>query len=159
MAGEPTALARSIARGFWQPRHSRGAYPGAAARARHPMDCAVQDERDEQSRAIPVAADRARRYAHTGAARAHAARADDPGRTIRSIDGGVTMRRLLLLATALAVAACGSKSHEEAKVPEAAPPEPAAAATPAPAPTADAAAIDAAVANADRPKADKDQDV
>jgi predicted methyltransferase len=38
------------------------------------------------------------------------------------------MRRLLLLATALALAACGSKSHEEAKAPEAAPPEPAAAA-------------------------------
>jgi predicted methyltransferase len=69
----------------------------------------------------------------------------------------MTMRRLLLLATALALAACGSKSHEEAKAPEAAPPEPAAAA--APAPTADAAAIDAAVANAERSKEDKDQDV
>ena len=66
------------------------------------------------------------------------------------------MRRLLMLATALAVAACGGKSHEEAKAPEAAPPEQAAAAAPAPA--ADAAAIDASVANADRPKEDKDQD-
>jgi len=57
---------------------------------------------------------------------------------------------------ALAVAACGSKSNEEAKAPEAAPPEPAAAA--APAPTADAAAIDAAIANTERSKEDKDQD-
>jgi len=70
------------------------------------------------------------------------------------------MRRTLMLAPylmiGLAVAACGSKSHEEAKAPEAAPPEQAAAA--APAPTADAAAIAASVANADRPKEDKDQD-
>jgi predicted methyltransferase len=67
------------------------------------------------------------------------------------------MQRLLLLATALALTACGGKSHEEAKAPEAAPPEPAAAAA-APAPTADTAAIDASVANADRSKEDKDQD-
>ena len=70
------------------------------------------------------------------------------------------MRRTLMLAPylmiGLAVAACGSKSHEEAKAPEAAPPEQAAAA--APAPTADAAAIAASVANADRPKEDKDQE-
>jgi predicted methyltransferase len=70
------------------------------------------------------------------------------------------MRRLLWLAPylcmALAVAACGSKSNEEAKAPEAAPPEPAAAA--APAPTADAAAIDASIASTERSKEDKDQD-
>ena len=66
------------------------------------------------------------------------------------------MRRLLWLAIAFALAACGSKSHEEAKAPEAAPPEPAAAA--APAAGADEAAIDAAVASADRLPADKEQD-
>jgi predicted methyltransferase len=70
------------------------------------------------------------------------------------------MRRLLWLAPylcmALAVAACGSKSNEEAKAPEAAPPEPAAAA--APAATADAAAIDASIASTERSKEDKDQD-
>ena len=54
------------------------------------------------------------------------------------------------------MAACGSKSHEETKAPEAAPPEPAAAA--APAPTADAAAIDASLANTDRFAGDSDQD-
>ena len=69
------------------------------------------------------------------------------------------MRRLLLLAPyllmGLAIAACGSKSNEEAKAPEAAPAEQAAA---APAPTADTAAIDAAVASADRSAEDKEQD-
>ncbi len=69
------------------------------------------------------------------------------------------MRRLLLLAPciamALAVTACGSKSHEETKAPEAAPPEAAAA---APAPTADAAAIDASIGSADRSAEDKEQD-
>ena len=71
------------------------------------------------------------------------------------------MRRLFLLAPylmiGLAVAACGSKSHEEAKAPEAPPPEAAAAAAPAPA--ADTAAIEASIANAERSKEDKDQDV
>jgi predicted methyltransferase len=66
------------------------------------------------------------------------------------------MRRLLWLAIALAVAACGK--HEEAKAPEAPPPEPTAAAEPALAPTADAAAIDAALANPDRFAGDADQD-
>jgi predicted methyltransferase len=70
------------------------------------------------------------------------------------------MRRLPRLATwltiSLAVAACGSKSNEEAKAPEAAPAEPAAAA--APAATADSAAIDAAVASADRTAEDKERD-
>jgi predicted methyltransferase len=66
------------------------------------------------------------------------------------------MRRLIMLATALAVAACGSKSNEEAKAPDAAPPEPAAAA--APAPTADAAAIDAAIASTERSKEDTERD-
>jgi predicted methyltransferase len=69
------------------------------------------------------------------------------------------MRRLprlaIFLAISLAVAAC-SKSHEEAKAPEAPPPEPAAAATPAP--TADAAAIDASIASTDRSAEDKEQD-
>lgn len=69
------------------------------------------------------------------------------------------MRRLVLLATflsmGLAIAACGSKSHEEAKAPEAAPPETAAA---TPAPTADVAAIDAAIASTDRFAGDSDQD-
>lgn len=67
------------------------------------------------------------------------------------------MRRLFLLAAALALTACG-KSNEPAKAPEAPPPEPAAAAAPAPAPEADAAAIDAALANADRFAGDADQD-
>jgi predicted methyltransferase len=66
------------------------------------------------------------------------------------------MRRLFLLAAALAIAACGNKSHEEAKAPEAAPPEQAAAAAPAPA--ADTTAIEASIANSERSKEDKDQD-
>ncbi|HKQ14689.1 MAG TPA: hypothetical protein VJT80_14750 [Steroidobacteraceae bacterium] len=69
------------------------------------------------------------------------------------------MRRSFLLAPllmGLAVAACGGKSHEEAKAPEAAPPEPAAAA--APAATADTAAIEASIANTERSKEDTDQD-
>jgi predicted methyltransferase len=70
------------------------------------------------------------------------------------------MRRSFLLAPCLiiglAVAACGGKSHEEAKAPEAAPPEATAAAAPAPA--ADPAAIEASIANAERSKEDKDQD-
>src|SRR5262245_6274059 len=116
------------------------------------MDRAVQDERGEQSRAGVVDVDRARRLADAGAARAHAARAQRPGRTTGSIDGGVGMRRSISLATwlcmGLALAACGKS--EQAKAPEAAPPEPTATAEPAPAPTADAAAIDAALANTDR---------
>jgi predicted methyltransferase len=66
------------------------------------------------------------------------------------------MRRLFWLTIALAVAACGSKSQEETKAPEAPPPETAAAA--APAPTADGAAIDAAIASTDRLAQDKEQD-
>jgi predicted methyltransferase len=69
----------------------------------------------------------------------------------------VTMRRLLWLATCLAiplaVTACGGKSQEAAKAPEAPPP-----AAAAPAPAADAAAIDAAIASADRFAGDSDQD-
>jgi predicted methyltransferase len=67
------------------------------------------------------------------------------------------MPRLLLLAISLALAACGSKSHEEAKTPEAAAPPPAAEATAAP--TADSAAISAAVASTERPADDREQDV
>jgi predicted methyltransferase len=70
------------------------------------------------------------------------------------------MRRLLWLASCLALGlaltACGSKSNEQAKAPEAAPPEAAAAA--APAATADTAAIEASIASTDRTAEDKEQD-
>jgi predicted methyltransferase len=66
------------------------------------------------------------------------------------------MRRLSWLAIPLALAACGSKSIEQTKAPEAPAETPPAAA--APAPTADSAAIDAAIASSERPAADREQD-